>query len=185
MFLILLNSLKKNKNASINATTLISMMIMSFFSHMANAELPNTTSISISGNVIARTCTLADSSLSLQLDTIAVSDFDKLISVGRKEILIKLVNCTIGETFNISFYGKQDPDDKNAFLNDSAKNGVGIRFYDQDGSIIPADPVSSTKKNIVINKASTTLYYAASYVRTGTPKAGKVSSVVNVKFEYE
>ncbi|MFP2423372.1 fimbrial protein [Pseudescherichia vulneris] len=147
--------------------------------------------ITISGRVLANTCTIDSATATQKIDLPNISDRD-IKGVGKtggeKEISIVLKDCgAAASSVVVTASGTAVTDYSTAFANtasDGAK-GVGLFFYQTDGvkkfkpdgSVQETSPLRSSEDN--------TLTYKAAYVGTeDTVTAGYFSTVVNMKFEY-
>jgi len=155
----------------------------------------DTATLTITGTVLANTCTLDSGSVkqSIKLDDIADRDIKgRGVTGGTKNIAITLTNCGSAATrVLVTASGTPDDDNSAAFANTLSKasngaTGVALYFFQTDGTtkFDPAGAVTqiSTLKPLVDN----ILTYSASYVSTkDVVTAGAFSTVVNMTFDYQ
>ncbi|AWF33356.1 fimbrial family protein (plasmid) [Klebsiella oxytoca] len=148
--------------------------------------------ITITGKVLANTCTIDSASArqNITLPNIADRDIKGVGKTGGEtNISIALTDCgKAASNVVVTASGTPDAEDPTAFSNtvtDGAE-GVGLYFYQTggtekfkpDGSVRQTSPLTPSVDN--------TLTYKASYVGTNdTVKAGGFSTVVNMTFEYQ
>lgn len=153
----------------------------------------DTAVITITGKVIANTCTFDSSSSDINPKLIDISDRD-IKGVGKtggsKPIKIVLKDCGADvKTVEVKAEGTADIDDSKAFKNISTSNaakGVGIYLYQNETGDEKFDPQGSIKKSYDLTKnQDTTLIFRAAYVGTSaTVVAGNVQSTVTLTMTY-
>lgn len=175
-------------------TQLSSSAILLLMMGMGNAQAASdTATITITGRVVANTCTISSGSKeqAIQLQSIADRDIqDKGATGGDNDVNIVLRDCgSAASKVKVSAWGNADADDITAFANaisssDGGAEGVGLYFYQTGGEKFLPDG-SVTESSDLIPSADNTLIYKAAYVGTkGTVAAGSFRTVVNMGFEY-
>jgi len=173
--------------------TMVTTLMFMTVTGVAQAATDKAT-ITITGKVLANTCTIDSSSATQSIPLDDISDRDirgKGTIGGKKDVVIKLTNCGAGASrVVVSASGTPDADDASAFTNvktqaDGGATGVGVYFFQTDGTtkFVPAGTVTqiSTLKPSVDN----TLTYKAAFVGTkDAVTAGDFSTVVNMNFNY-
>lgn len=169
--------------------------LMTFMAAGAAHAASDTATITITGRVLANTCTIDSGSATqtIQLDDISDRDIrGKGTTGGKKDVVIKLTNCGAGASgVVVSASGSEDTDDASAFANvkaqaDGGATGVGVYFFQTDGTtkFVPAGTAKQTSE--LTPSVDNTLTYKASYVGTkDAVTAGDFSTVVNMTFEYQ
>lgn len=148
--------------------------------------------ITITGKVLANTCTIDEASAkqSITLSDIADRDIKGVGKTGgEKNISIVLKDCgAAASNVVVTASGTPDDDDTTAFANTATDGaeGVGLYFYQTDGSTKFKPDGSAEETSALTPSADNTLTYKAAYVGTkDTVKAGDFSTVVNMKFDYQ
>ncbi|QUG77039.1 fimbrial protein [Erwinia sp. E602] len=151
--------------------------------------------ITLTGRVLANTCTIASGSETQTIQLANVADRDikgKGTTAGEKTIEMVPEECgTAASAVKVSASGSADADDKTAFANGiTAKSdgatGVGLYFYQTDGTKKFNPDGSVTEKSKLTPSENNTLTCKAAYVATkDSITAGEFRTVVNMNFEYE
>ena len=151
--------------------------------------------ITITGHVLANTCTIASGSKTQTITLDGVADRDikgKGTTAGEKTIEIVLEDCgSTASKVKVSASGSADADDKTSFANaieakSNGSIGVGLYFYQAKGAKKFNPDGSETEISTLKPSENNTLAYKAAYVATkDTVTAGEFSTVVNMKFEYQ
>ncbi|ANS44766.1 fimbrial protein [Serratia inhibens] len=152
-------------------------------------------SITVTGKVLANTCTLdkAASTLSPILPDISDRDIKGVGTVGgEKDIDIVLKDCgaAVKEVLITVTGTKDGGSDDFAFKNTSQSDpssGVGLYFYQTQSGTDKFKPDGSTPKTYAINPSEdNTLKMRASYVGLGdTVTAGNFQSTVTMTIDYK
>lgn len=157
-----------------------------------NAGAADTAVIVITGTVVSNTCTLSDSSRhqTKVLPPIADRDIRGRGTTGASVSFdIDLEDCGPGTTgVRVTASGTPDGSETDAFGNTLADGAKGVALYvyrtngtdrfKPDGSVSEVSPLTPSTSN--------RLTYRAAYVGTGEAvTAGRFSTVVNMKFEYQ
>jgi major type 1 subunit fimbrin (pilin) len=151
--------------------------------------------VTISGRVIANTCTLDTSASDLQpvLPNIADKDIKGIGTTGgEKEVKIVLKECGAAAS-KVTVKASGIPEggsDGNVFKNTSqtgAASGVGIYFYQNTTGSEKFDPQGNVIQDYVLKPGQDNmLKFRASYVGTqDLITAGKVETVVNLTMTYQ
>lgn len=154
----------------------------------------DTAIITITGRVLANTCTIDSNSATqtVTLDDIADRDIrGKGKTGGTKDVVIKLNGC--GDSASgvvVTASGNPDSEDPSAFANavseaNEGATGVGVYFFQTDGTtkFLPSGTVTQTSP---LEAVDNTLTYKASFVGTkDSVTAGAFSTVVNMTFDYQ
>lgn len=169
--------------------------LMALMAAGAAQAASDTATITITGKVLANTCTI-DSGSAVQTITLDdISDRDirgKGTTGGKKDVVIKLTNCGASATgVEVSASGTPDDDDTSAFANvktqaDGGATGVGVYFYQTGGTtkFVPAGTAKQTSP--LTPSVDNSLTYKAAFVGTkDTVTAGEFSTVVNMTFDYQ
>lgn len=162
---------------------------------MGNAYAATDTAIiTITGKVVANTCTMSSGSATQTVTLNDIADRDirgKGVTGGDKNISIVLKDCgTAASAVKVSAWGSADSEDNQAFGNAIAKSdggadGVALYFYQTNGTTKYNPDGSVTETSNLTPAADNTLNYKASYVGTkDTVAAGSFMTVVNMNFEY-
>lgn len=169
--------------------------LMALMAAGAAQAASDTATITITGKVLANTCTIDSGSATQTIPLDDISDRDirgKGTTGGPKDVVIKLTNCGAGASdVEVSASGTPDDDDTSAFANvktqaDGGATGVGVYFFQTDGTtkFVPA----GTAKQIspLTPSVDNSLTYKAAFVGTkDTVTAGEFSTVVNMTFDYK
>lgn len=150
--------------------------------------------VNIKGYVKDKTCTLtgAGNVTEFTLPPVSVRDFKDNGDIGNVDIPIEFKDCGIdtqGVTVKVSgelggsagaFKNTLDGDDSQG-----GATGVGINFYDTDGTTLIQAGSDVEAKDQAFTK-ETTLHYRASYTKVADEvKAGKVNTVITLTFTYQ
>lgn len=147
--------------------------------------------ITITGKVLANTCTIDNASKEQNIVLPDISDRD-IRGLGKtggmKDIIITLAECgaSVGNVA-ITTSGAVDSDDSTAFANTASEGaeGVGLYFYQTDGITTFKPDGSVTEERALVPSENNVLTFKAAYVGTkDTVKAGDFNAVVNINFEY-
>lgn len=169
--------------------------LMAFMAAGAAQAASDTANITITGKVLANTCTIDSSSATQNIPLDDISDRDirgKGTTGGKKDVVIKLTNCGAGASgVVVSASGKADDGDATAFANaraqaDGGATGVAVYFFQTDGTtkFVPAGTVTQTSP--LTPSVDNTLTYKAAFVGTkDVVTAGDFSTVVNMTFDYQ
>lgn len=151
--------------------------------------------ITITGRVLANTCTVDSASANQNIVLPDIADRDIAgtgKTGGEKEVNIILKDCG-GDAGSVvvTVTGNQDPLDDSAFANaipagNNSADGVALYFMQTDG-VTKFSPSGSVQETSILTPAQdNTLVYKASYVGTkDTVTAGNFSTVVNMQFAYQ
>ncbi|EMA4781800.1 fimbrial protein [Providencia rettgeri] len=160
--------------------------------NIVNAASDNAV-VTISGKVIANTCTFDASQSELNPILPNISDRDiKGVGVtgGSKPIKIILKDCGSDVTsVEVNASGIADDNDKMAFKNintSASAQGVGIYFYQNETGDDKFDPAGNIKQIYSLNKNQDThlIFRAAYFGVSDELVAGNVQSVVTLKMKY-
>lgn len=153
------------------------------------------TTVTITGTVLDNTCTLTGSEegLSFALSPVSVRDFGDAVGSPVEEVVIpvEFKDCgggTKGVTVKVS---GESAGSTSAFKNtldgdtsSDGASGVGINFYDTDGTLIPSGSDASAKEQ-TFGSEGITLNYKASYTKVADEvKAGQLNTVITLYFTY-
>ncbi|MHA1000457.1 fimbrial protein [Leclercia pneumoniae] len=186
--------LKNTLCKHINLSLLILRAILLFLAGKSSLiyAATDTATITITGNVLANTCTIDSGSAnqSITLPDITARELrGKGTTAGEKEVRITLTDC--GDTVNrvvVKAFGQEDSDDPVAFKNALAdgSSGVGIYFYQTDGITKFRPDGSIQQTSALLPLPVNVLEYKVSYVATKeTVEAGGFRSVVSMTFDYQ
>lgn len=155
----------------------------------------DTAVVTITGRVLANTCTIDSGSATQTVTLPDIADRDirgKGTTGGATDVVIVLKNCGASASgVVVSASGNPDTDDTTAFTNavaqdDGGATGVGVYFFQTDGTtkFLPGGTVTQT--STLTPSVDNTLTYKASYVGTSDAvTAGTFSTVVNMTFDYQ
>lgn len=181
---------QKNIKRATVTTGVIAAMVCGLSANTYAAS--DSATITITGRVLANTCTIdsASATQSIVLSDIADRDIKGIGKTGgEKNISIVLKDCgAAASNVVVTASGATDGDDSSAFSNSATDGaeGVGLYFYQTDGATKFKPDGSVQETSALTPSADNTLTYKASYVGTkGTVTAGDFSTVVNMKFEYQ
>lgn len=148
--------------------------------------------ITITGRVLANTCTIDSTSASQNIVLSDIADRDIKgagKTGGEKNIRIVLKDCgAAASNVVVTTSGTADTDDTTAFANTAADGakGVGLYFYQTDGAKKFKPDGSVEETSALRPSEDNPLTYKASYVGTkDTVRAGDFSTVVNMMFKYQ
>ncbi|MFP7609909.1 fimbrial protein [Serratia quinivorans] len=155
----------------------------------------DTATITITGRVLANTCTIDSGSAKQNVTLSDIADRDIKgagKTGGEKQISIVLKECgPVANYVTVTASGNPDGADTTAFANsiaqeDAGATGVALYFYQTDGSTKFKPDGSVTEKSTLTPSQDNTLAYKVAYVGTkDVVTAGSFSTVVNMKFEYQ
>ncbi|CAI2793936.1 Fimbrial subunit ElfA precursor [Serratia grimesii] len=157
------------------------------------ASEPTSVDITLTGKIISNTCTIDKdaSDLAPALDTISDRDMKGKGAVkGLKDIKIALTDCGVDtKSVEVTASGTaQDATgDVNAFQNTGTATGVGLYFYETDGTT-PFSPAGNVKQTVPLNpdaSGNAAMTFKAGYVSvTDAPVAGDFKSLVTLSLTY-
>jgi major type 1 subunit fimbrin (pilin) len=155
----------------------------------------DTAVVTVTGRVLANTCTIDSGSATQTVTLPDISDRDirgKGTTGGAKDVVIVLRNCGASASgVVVRATGNPDADDSTAFTNAVAQagggaTGVGVYFFQTDGTTKFLPGGSVTQTSALTPSVDNTLTYKASYVGTkDVVTAGTFSTVVNMTFDYQ
>jgi major type 1 subunit fimbrin (pilin) len=181
--------IKNNKISLLAIVVLMNMMTNTAHALAASDQ----TTVTITGKVLDNTCTLtgAGENITFPLPFVSVRDFNtENKKIGSVEIPIVFTDCGSGiQGVTVKVSGEPGGSAgafKNTLDGDTSHDGatgVGVNFYDTDGTLIKAgSDVEATKQSF---SQDTTLYYEASYAKVADDiKAGLINAVITLSFTY-
>lgn len=183
----------KQPGLSLRYSGLVTAVVLLYGMSGSSFAAFDTSAITINGRIVANTCVIDDASAKQTVGLADIADRDiKGKTGGEKQINIVLKNCGSGiDKVLVTASGSGDSDDPTAFTNAIAKEdggatGVGLYFYQTDGSTKFKPDGNDTESNKLQPSQDNTLTYKASYVGTkDVVTAGNFSTVVNMRFEYQ
>jgi len=152
-------------------------------------QAADTATITITGRVLANTCTLDNKTLSVELPTISTVDFGGAAGKEAGEVVVPVSFSNCGEdvkSISVKISGTPDPDDSGSrvFKNSGTSDGVGVVLYDTDGIRFKPDGTSNAVA-IKPNGGTASKEYKAKYRSTKSEvKGGTVSTVITATFTY-
>ncbi|MFP1982811.1 fimbrial protein [Lonsdalea quercina] len=179
-----------------NVITTVFSAILLLMNNLLNAvyAADDTATITITGTIKANTCAIDDSSKNqtVLLPDIADRDIQKNKTAGEKNFNITLTGCgDAASAVKVTASGTPDEADVMAFANnvssgDGGATGVGIYVYETDNVTQFKPDGSTTETSSLTPSQDNTLTYKVAYVGTqNSATAGKFSSTMNMKFEYQ
>lgn len=151
--------------------------------------------ITITGRVLANTCTIDSGSASQTVTLPDIADRDisgKGTTGGAKDVVIVLKDCGAAASgVEVRASGNPDTKDTTAFTNavaqaDGGATGVGVYFFQTDGTTKFLPDGTVTQTSALTPSVDNILTYKASYVGTSDAvTAGTFSTVVNMTFDYK
>ncbi|MGR2708146.1 fimbrial protein [Pseudomonas sp. AU10] len=141
--------------------------------------------LTINGSISDSACVVdaGDANKIIELGNVNKSNFtDNSKRVGERTFTIGLTGCAASEEVMVRFGGQPMPsatDYLSVTTADDAAAGVGVGFFEQDGTLIPLTADSAVQKADATGKA--TLNYMAGYVAPDVTKvtAGSANAVGN------
>ncbi|MFP1726074.1 fimbrial protein [Lonsdalea quercina] len=168
------------------------LLINNLFSYVYAAD--DTATITITGTVKANTCAIDDNSKNqtVPLPDISDRDIQKSKMAGERSFNIILTGCgAAASAVKVTASGTADENDGMAFANNVSSSeggatGVGVYVYETDNATQFKPDGSTTETSTLTPSQDNTLTYKVAYVGTqNTATAGKFSSIMNMKFEYQ
>lgn len=147
--------------------------------------------ITITGRVLANTCTIDNGSVrqTVILPDVSDRDFhDVGVTAGETPVTIRLNDCGSDiQLVVVTASGDADSVNSQAFNNSyngqNKANGVAINFYRTDGILF--SPNGSNPEETKLIPGNNVLVYKASYISTTKKIAGgNITSVINLELEY-
>ncbi|KAB8312454.1 type 1 fimbrial protein [Erwinia endophytica] len=152
----------------------------------------DTASITITGTVIANTCTIDNDSATQAISLTPIADRDiKGVGTtgGAKKVNIVLKDCGEGASaVKVTASGEADGSEfKNTYAGtEQAATGGGLRFLETDSKTAFTPDGKTTETSTLTPSSDNTLIYTAEYVGTADKvTAGEFETVVNMTFEYQ
>ena len=149
----------------------------------------DTATITITGRVLANTCSLDNKTFSVELPTISTVDFGGVAGKEASEVVVPVSFSNCGEdvkSIAVNISGTPDPDDipGRVFKSSGTADGVGVVLYDSNG--VKFNPNgSSNAVEIKPNGSTASKEYKAKYRSTKSEvKGGTVSTVITATFTY-
>lgn len=126
--------------------------------------------IQITGSITATACEFSNpGTLSVPMGTMALADFDSTTTAGsERQFAVNLKNCPATlNTIQIEFTGEEDVNDptKLQLNNTSAASGIGIGFYEKNGSTVI--PMKTLSQALPLTPGTNSLVYYAKVQPTG------------------
>lgn len=151
----------------------------------ANAAALNTGTVTVTGNLLASSCTISGGGdLTFTLDTVTGTDLPDINSVaGRKEQSIGLI-CDTGTNVYMTVTGTSVTDEPTIIKNTGTASGVDLQLLDVSNS---DTPITLGERWLVLGDttATTSIPLAAQYIRTGPVGSGTVKANVTYTLDYE
>lgn len=165
--------------------TIFFMLILASLLPLQNARSePLSTSITISGKVIPRTCAFEDDIQHITLPEVLSKDFNDKNSTGHTEFTVNISSCAPAiEKLNLRFSGETTTGQPAGyFLNKGSAVGFSLVIYTHESE----ERVSPDKKiEIPVQGGNGSIRLIASYMRHSEhPVAGSFSSTANIHLEY-
>lgn len=171
-------------------TCLSAVIVMLISSQISKAS--NTAAITITGRVLANSCTVDTASA---VQNVSLPDIgDRSLTAkgqtgGEKTIIVNLRNCGVSTgSVIVTASGGTDANDPAAFANTAAggATGVGLYFYQTDGKTLFSPDGSVNETSSLEPSVDNVLRFKAAYVSTlANVGAGGFSTVVNLRFDYQ
>lgn len=148
--------------------------------------------ITITGRVLANTCTIDNGSAkqTVILPDVSDRDFrDVGVTAGETPVIIRLNDCGSDiQSVMVKVSGDPDPVNPGAFNNSyngqNKANGVAINFYRTDGVLF--SPNGSNPEETKLIPGNNEIVYKTSYISTiNKISGGNVTSVVSLHLEYK
>ncbi|MFZ4832290.1 fimbrial protein [Rouxiella sp. Mn2063] len=148
-------------------------------------------SVTISGKIIANTCTLDSTSVIVPLGSIALRELQTTGKTSSlKSFHLDLKECgDAAKSVNVTVKGIADEQNSQALAltsaGDSAAQGVAIYLLDKDKNIIPVNDAALATYNLVTGNKNTLLFYAQYVATTDNPRAGEAKSSASIYLDYQ
>lgn len=147
----------------------------------AQADSPTTT-IPLSGRVVANTCTFNNANQTVTLDKISPTEFRDSSIKAAKNFTVG-ITCSAGVSMvQIVPSGQADAIDKTAFNNSGDADNVALRLLTSNGQVLAPD--GSNGVSVTPSSGSGSYTFKAGYVATGNVSAGSFTSMVTMSFNY-
>jgi len=160
---------------------LIALMFSGFIQKVRSE--PRSTSVTISGTVLPRTCAFEESVQNISLPDVLRSDFGNQDFAGATPFTIKVESCpSLVSSLSINFTGSNGGA-LNTYLNTGTSQGYSLALFTKEGN----QPVHPGLKLVMpVSQGSGSIDMVAKYgVHSARPVAGSFKSTVNLVLEYK
>jgi len=147
-------------------------------------------SVTITGKIIANTCTLDSTSVIVPLGSIALRELQTMGKTSSlKSFNLDLKECgDAAKSVNVTVKGIADEQNSQALAltsaGDSAAQGVAIYLLDKDKNLLPINDEASASYNLVAGNKNLLLFYAQYVATTDNPRAGEAKSSASIYLDY-
>lgn len=160
---------------------LIALMFSGFIQKVRSE--PRSTSVTISGTVLPRTCAFEESVQNISLPDVLRSDFGNQDLAGATPFTIKVESCaSFVSSLNIRFEGTEGGA-QNTFINTGTSEGYSLALFTKESNQSVYDGVALV---MPVQQGSGSIDMVAKYgVHSASPVAGSFKSTVNLVLEYK
>ncbi|MGG1905421.1 fimbrial protein [Enterobacter ludwigii] len=159
---------------------LIALMFSGFIQKVRSE--PQSTTVTISGAVLPRTCAFEESVQNITLPDVLRSDFSNQDLAGATPFTIKVESCaSFVSNLNIRFEGTEGGK-QNTFINTGTSEGYSLALFTKESNQSVYDGVALV---MPVQQGSGSIDMVAKYqVYSDKPVAGSFKSTVNISLEY-
>ncbi len=148
-------------------------------------------SVTITGKIIANTCTLDSTSVIVPLGSIALRELQGAGNTSQlKSFHLDLKECgDTAKSVNVTVKGIADEQNSQALAltsaGASAAQGVAIYLLDKDKNLLPVNDEALATYNLAPGNKNTLLFYAQYVATTDNPRAGEAKSSASIYLDYQ
>ncbi|MEP9266182.1 fimbrial protein [Enterobacter asburiae] len=166
---------------------LMTTILLSFFISFLAKSAPTSTTVTISGTVIPRTCALDEKVKQIILPDVMRNDLMANEHAGHTQFSIDISSCALAiNQLMLTITGTPTSGvmKSSYFLNTGTSTDVALALWFTDGKK-PITPESDNKVVVPITNGSGSINVTAAYAESGSNvTAGTFSSTIEVYFEY-
>jgi len=148
-------------------------------------------SVTITGKIIANTCTLDSTSVIVPLGSIALRSLQGAGNTSApRSFNLDLKECgDAAKSVNVTVKGIADEQNDQALAltseGDAAATGVAIYLLDKDKNLLPVNNGAVTTYRLAPSDINTLQFYAQYVATTDNPRAGEAKSSASIYLDYQ